>query len=107
MAAHKPRNPNFMLTDEHRVKIKNSNILSVLIAHVEGSREMAATQVTAALGLLKKVMPDLSSVEHKTENPLASMSDDELTQLIERAKHFLAEDAASNLGSGAETTTRH
>jgi hypothetical protein len=49
------------MTEEHRVKIKNSNILNALIEHVEGSREMSPTQVSAGLGLLKKVMPDLSS----------------------------------------------
>lgn len=55
------RQPGFRMTDEHRVKIKNSNILNALIEHVEGSREMSATQVSAGLGLLRKVMPDLAS----------------------------------------------
>ena len=57
------RKPGFRMTDEHRVKIQNSNILNALVEHVEGKREMSATQVSAGLGLLKKVMPDLSSVE--------------------------------------------
>lgn len=51
------------MTDAHRVKIQNSNILSRLIAHAEGSVEMKQTEVTAALGLLKKAMPDLSAAE--------------------------------------------
>ena len=59
--------PKAMLTDAHRAKIANSSILNALIEHIEGRREMASTQVTAALGLLKKVMPDLSSVESKSE----------------------------------------
>lgn len=50
------------MSNEHRDKIKNSNILRALIEHAEGSREMSATQVTAGLGLLKKALPDLSSV---------------------------------------------
>lgn len=60
------------LTDAHRDKIRNSNILSRLISHAEGSEEMSATQVTAALGLLKKALPDLSSVEISgdPDNPL-------------------------------------
>lgn len=60
------------MTDEHRVKIKNSNILNALIEHVEGKREMSSTQVTAGLGLLKKVMPDEQSIQHGNdpENPL-------------------------------------
>ena len=57
------RRPGFKMTDDHRVKIQNSNILNALIEHIEGKREMAASQVTAGLGLLRKVMPDLSQVE--------------------------------------------
>lgn len=56
------RKPGFTMSNEHRDKIRNSNILNALIEHAEGSREMGATQVTAALGLLKKALPDLSSV---------------------------------------------
>lgn len=61
------RKPGFQMTDEHRVKIQNSNILNALIEHVSGLREMSATQVSAGLGLLRKVMPDLSSAELKSE----------------------------------------
>jgi hypothetical protein len=57
------RKPGFVMSNEHRDKIKNSNILNALIEHVEGNREMSSTQVTAALGLLKKALPDLQSVE--------------------------------------------
>lgn len=49
------------MSEEHRVKIQNSNILNALIEHVEGIREMSATQVSAGLGLLRKVMPDLAT----------------------------------------------
>ncbi|RTL52906.1 MAG: hypothetical protein EKK40_07090 [Bradyrhizobiaceae bacterium] len=55
------------MSDEHRVKIQNSNILNALVEHVEGKREMSATQVSAGLGLLRKVMPDLSAAENTTE----------------------------------------
>ncbi|WP_198164374.1 hypothetical protein, partial [Bradyrhizobium jicamae] len=57
---------------EHRVKIQNSNILNALIEHVQGEREMSATQVSAGLGLLKKVMPDLAAttISGDEENPL-------------------------------------
>jgi hypothetical protein len=60
--ADRGRKPGFTMSSEHRDKIRNSNILSALIAHAEGTRDMGATQVTAALGLLKKALPDLSSV---------------------------------------------
>lgn len=55
------------MTDDHRDKIKNSNILNALIEHVEGKREMSATQVSAGLGLLRKCLPDLTAAENKTE----------------------------------------
>lgn len=61
------RKPGFSMSDEHRVKIQNSNILNALIKHVEGNRKMSATQVSAGIGLLRKVMPDLSSAEIKSE----------------------------------------
>lgn len=66
MAARKGkgRTAGFVMTDAHRVKIQNSNILSALISHAEGKREMSATQVSAGLGLLRKCLPDLSAVEH-------------------------------------------
>jgi hypothetical protein len=63
MSKQRGRKPGFRMSDEHRVKIQNSNVLNALIEHVEGKREMAGSQVTAGLGLLKKVLPDLQSVE--------------------------------------------
>lgn len=52
------------MSDDHRVKIQNSNILNALIEHVEGKREMSSTQVTAGIALLKKILPDLQNHEH-------------------------------------------
>jgi hypothetical protein len=56
------RLPGFRMSEEHRLKIKNSNILNVLIEHVVNGREMLPSQVTAGLGLLKKVIPDLAAM---------------------------------------------
>jgi len=56
------RLPGFVMSEAHRDKIRNSNILSALIAHVVDGKEMAPSQVTAGLGLLKKVMPDLQAM---------------------------------------------
>ena len=61
------RQPGFIMGDEHRVKIKNSNILNALIEHVEGLREMSASQVSAGVALLRKVLPDMVAVEHSGE----------------------------------------
>ena len=63
--AQRGRRPGFVMSPEHRAKIQSSNILNALIEHVEGGREMSSTQVTAGIALLKKVLPDLQSVEHK------------------------------------------
>ena len=67
------RKGGFKLTDEHRGKIANSSILNCLIEHAEGRREMSSTQVSAALGLLKKVLPDLQASENKTEITVQSV----------------------------------
>lgn len=47
-----------------REKIRASQIVNTLENHVFGKRDMQPSQVTAALGLLKKCVPDLSNVEH-------------------------------------------
>lgn len=66
------RKPGFRMSEEHRVKIQNSNILNALIEHVEGKRDMSATQVSAGVALLKKVLPDVSqvTVQGDEESPL-------------------------------------
>jgi hypothetical protein len=70
--AKRGRSAGFKMSPEHRVKIQNSNILNALIEHAEGKREMTSTQVQSGLGLMKKVLPDLSSVEltGDDENPI-------------------------------------
>lgn len=47
-----------------RARIKAGGIAKLLEDHVAGKREMTATQVAAGLGLLRKVVPDLSAAEH-------------------------------------------
>lgn len=63
----------YRMGEEHRTKIANSRILSCLLEHIEGTRDMSATQVTAALGLLRKVLPDLQASENKTEITVQSV----------------------------------
>lgn len=80
MAARKPITSRFKMPEEHRVKIANSNILNALIEHAEGKREMTATQVQAGLGLLKKALPDLSTITHEGgESPIEMITRIELT----------------------------
>lgn len=57
---------------EIREKIQASNLLAFLQKFVETGKdaqqnEVNPARVTAALGLLKKCIPDLSSVEHSGE----------------------------------------
>ena len=56
------------MSEAHRTEIRNSRILGNLIKHAEGEREMTSSQVRPALGLLKKVLPDLSSTTLKAED---------------------------------------
>lgn len=69
------------MTDAHREKIANSNVLTALINHVEGRLEMQASQVTAALGLLRKVLPDLAASDSTVTLNASpkTMSDHELS----------------------------
>lgn len=62
--AGRGRVAGFVMSEAHRVKIQNSNILNALIEHVVGEREMSSSQVTAGVALLKKVMPDMQTIEH-------------------------------------------
>lgn len=50
-----------------RLKIKAGNIITRLQKLIAGEIEMAPHAVTAALGLLRKAIPDLTSVEHSGE----------------------------------------
>lgn len=44
-----------------RRKIRESGVLDALIDYVEGKRDLSSSQVSAALGLLKKAVSDLST----------------------------------------------
>jgi hypothetical protein len=50
--------------DETRARIKTSQLLNRLTDHALGSVDMSSTQVTAALGVLRKSLPDLTATEH-------------------------------------------
>lgn len=47
-----------------RARIRAGGIAKALEEHIVGKREMSASQVSAGLGLLKKVVPDLAHHEH-------------------------------------------
>jgi len=77
--------------DENTIaKIKASQLVNRLVSHVLGEVEMSPSQVTAGLGLLKKVIPDLSSVEHSGETTQHVISSQPLTDeewVAEHATH--------------------
>jgi hypothetical protein len=49
--------------DEVRQKIRTSQIINRLNSFIFGEIELAPHQVTAALGLIKKTLPDLAAVD--------------------------------------------
>ena len=51
-----------------REKIRASQLVNRLEDHILGETDMCNTQVTAALGLLRKVVPDLKATESKVEH---------------------------------------
>jgi hypothetical protein len=66
MAARKRRINHDPKTIE---KIRSSQLINALIDHALGKNDMQSTQVTAALGLIKKVMPDLAAVQQEISGP--------------------------------------
>ena len=64
--------------EEVRTKIQTSQLINRLNSFVNGDVELSAAQVSAALGLIKKTLPDLQAVEatHKGDamNPIVISS---------------------------------
>lgn len=67
MAARKNVHHNADAIERVRGIIQSRRIVERLTKFVEGEVDMSAAQVTAALGLLRKVVPDLAAVEHTGE----------------------------------------
>lgn len=49
--------------EEVREKIRTSQLINRLNRFINGKIELTPHQVTAALGLIKKTLPDLSSID--------------------------------------------
>jgi hypothetical protein len=65
-------------------KIKQYQIIKRLQDLIEGKADMPSHAVTAALGLLRKTMPDLAAVQHTGQVELkraAELTDDELATI--------------------------
>jgi hypothetical protein len=86
------RSPGYALAV--RARIRAGGIVKRLEDHVLGKVEMTASQVTAALGLLRKCVPDLATVEHTGEGggPIEFTNVDK--QEVARRYAFLMSSAA-------------
>ena len=72
------------LKTQHRDAIKTSMIRKRLEDHIVGKVELSASQVTAALGLLRKTIPDLKAIEHSGEvehRRVNELTNDELERI--------------------------
>ena len=71
-----PAKGSIRLTQEHRDKIAKSKVLTRLIGHAEGTTEMKQSEVTAAIALLKKYLPDEVYNTHggDSDNPIGTVS---------------------------------
>jgi len=66
-----------------REKIRTSQLINRLEGHVFGKIEMAPSQVSAALGLLRKTLPDLSQSDvTQTVKRVRELSDNELSAIV-------------------------
>jgi len=94
-----------------RERIKAGKILGRLMRHVEGEIEMSSTQIRAAEILLKKVLPDLSAIEHQghvEHRHLTEYSDAELIAFLERAhRRDLSGGIAAETGSAGVAVVVH
>lgn len=62
------RSRKLSIDDRTKLRIRTSQLINRLQDHVFGEVELVSTQVTAALALLKKTLPDLTSTELKGDD---------------------------------------
>lgn len=94
--------------DRTRAKIQTSQIINRLNSFVNGRVEMSPAQVTAALGLLRKTLPDLSqsTVNHTVKREPNDYSREELLAIIANASNG-RERADPETGRGGEPDRVH
>ncbi len=93
--------------DRTRERISTSMIRNRLESFIEGKLELSPHQVTAALGLLKKVIPDLSSKELTIKKPLEGLSEHELIDLLDTIRQLKAGRVGNDGAIATPTDTRH
>lgn len=80
------------LSESHRAKIKVSQIINRLNSAALGDVEMSNSQIRAALGLLGKVMPDLSASEITKVDERVSP-----TEILAKLKEAVGDEAFASL----------
>lgn len=90
MAARKHREDRAWTPEKVRQRIRTGLLTRRLTDHALGKQDMSATQVAAALGLLKKTLPDLSATEFSGELRHRDVSDEPLTAEQWEQQHCLA-----------------
>lgn len=93
-----PKKGTIKLTQEHRDKIAKSKILQRLISHAEGVEDMRQTEVTAAIALLKKVLPDMT--ESKNESTVTVHHTSEAAGEFTRLVSTVAQRGSADRGAG-------
>jgi hypothetical protein len=89
-----------------RAKIQTSQLINRLEKHIL-AEIMTQSQVTAAIGLLKKTLPDLSAVEHSGEistNNASELTEAELINRITELEGTRAIKGASKAEAGKKVT---
>ena len=79
--------------EEIRAKIQASQLINAVNNHATGKKLYEKdSQVTAALALLKKILPDMRAIDMKAEGgPFDGLDDDELNELLFEALRSLRE----------------
>ena len=80
--------------EEVRQKIKTSQLVNRLNNFVNGKIELSPHQVAAALGLIRKTMPDLSAIAHSGALDLRKpeeLSDTDLTDIASASRYGTAQ----------------
>ena len=85
-----------------RDRMQCSNIVRRLLKHTMGEIEMSATQVRAAEILLKKCLPDLTSVEHSGEVKHRNVEEWSNAELVD----YLAQIRAEREGDSGSVAAR-
>lgn len=101
-----PARKNKIRHDENtRAKIQASQLINRLTNHVLGKVDMQPSQVTAALGLLKKTLPDLSSLDVNAtiddKRTPAEYSREELAEIVSHSTNGSGGTARQNGRDGS------